>query len=101
MTNRILDPLRSYVEAANISLDHRDSESRVPWVLVFLDFCTQSSDMAWLESQVFFHKAVCHFRVMFASVARVYGHQFTLIRSFLFFMTSGLALSLASLVVFV
>ena len=75
MTNRILDSLRSYVEAVNISLDHRDSESRVPWLLVFLDFCTQSSDVAWLESQGSFHKAVCHFRVMFTSVARACGHR--------------------------
>ena len=75
MTNRIFDSLRSYVEAVNISLDHRDSESRVPWLLVFLDFCTQSSDVAWLESQGSFHKAVCHFRVMFTSVARACGHR--------------------------
>ena len=44
-------------------------------MLVFLDFCTQSSDVAWLESQGSFHKAICHFRVMFTSVARACGHR--------------------------
>ena len=56
-----------YLEGANICLDHTNNDSRVPWVFVFLDFCTQSSEVEWLISKGSFHKAVCNFRVLCCS----------------------------------
>ena len=38
-------PITLYLEGANICLDHTKNDPRVPWVLVFLDFCAQSSDV--------------------------------------------------------